>query len=385
MGVVLGSLVEQACSSSSSPTTTRPTPDASWQSDGASNSFVPGDGGPCLGPVGGYPPATCDPSDEQAQGCLTPFDAGCDISPKCGDVTTCEPFTTNPAPDAGVGTFRMRLLNLTAPPTLATQTVQQLIVTQAVDLPSASSGGGAQCGEDGTGLFSWLMSINKSAGTVLTGGAPPTADPFDTGYCFMKGNVGTVPIAPITVQAKFTGNTFDSVPVTNTLNIPIFQPGDGGVIILPIVDAAFHDVTVSSDGNCIGAININASYPQGNGGLCIDPQPMGESSCSRWHSSGTLGGYITLKEADTVQVAALQETLCVLLIGDGASNGKTPAACSQDAFTMGDYNSSTHQQCNGGDGCDSVWISGQFAASAVKVNDGTGVPLCNGGTAPPSG
>ena len=64
----------------------------------------------------GFPAVLCAPSDEQAQGCFGRIDSGCTYSPLCGDITTCEPFIKNPEPGAGTGTFRMRLVNITAPP-----------------------------------------------------------------------------------------------------------------------------------------------------------------------------------------------------------------------------------------------------------------------------
>ena len=223
--------------------------------------------------------------------------------------------------------------------------------------------------------------MDKATGTVITGGAPPTRDPFDTGYCFTNGTIGGTAVAPIKLKATFTGDTFDTTPVPGTVNVPVFQPDNNGVIMLPVSEAAFHDVTISDDGDCIGAINQYASYPQGgDGGVCIDPMAIGPYSCSRWHSAGTIAGYVTLKNADQVQVPMMKESLCVLLVGQAASNGQDPATCTEAAFSMGDYSSTAHAPCSGGSRCDSFWLSGQFAASAVKISAGTGVRMCNGGS-----
>ncbi len=382
--VITGGRAQQACTSN--PATTDPGTDSGKPAHDAAGVdaaavWAPGDGGPCSGPVGGFPPSMCDPSDEQVPGCLSPYDAGCNLSPKCGDPNTCEPLAKNPPPGTGTDNFRMRLLNLTAPPSISNFAVQSLIVTSAVDLPASPDAGGASCGENGTGLFSWLLTVDKSTGTVVTGGAPPTKDPFDTGYCFTNGTIGGIAVAPIKLQATFTGNTFDTAAVPGTVYVPVFQPSNGGVIMLPVSEAAFHDVTISDDGNCIGSLNQYASYPQGgDGGVCINPMAIGTYSCSRWHSAGTLAGYITLKNADAVQVPVMEKSLCVLLVGEAASNGASPAKCTEAAFTQGDYSSSTHEACSGGSTCDSFWLSGQFAASAVKITDGPGISLCNGGS-----
>ncbi len=377
-----GAFVEQACSSSSSGGTVVPPKDGGPGTGSgtgpASATFGPGDGGKCGGPVGGFPDPNCDPSDEQASFCSSaPYDAGgaCKLSPKCGDLSTCEPFTKNPMPGTGVDNFRMRLINITAPPTLANATVQNAIVTSAVDLPS-SLDGGAPCGEDGSGYFNWLISVDKTMGTVTTGGAPPSTDPFGLGYCFLNGTVtsGTAmtPVAPITVPATFTGNTFSTTPMTGLLNVPIFLQG-GGVVLLPLNSVSLNSVTMSPDGNCIGAIDSYSIQPPN----CVDPSAFGQQSCSRWHSAGTFAGYITIAQADQVPVVSLGgESLCFLITGKG--NGASPQKCATGV--TGDYCSTTGKACPGSG--DSFWMSGQFAASAVNITAGTGISICNGGTYP---
>jgi hypothetical protein len=336
--------------------------------------FTAGDGGACAGPVGGYPAATCDPSDETAPVCMTPGTyASCNLSQACGDLTTCEPFTTNPCPGTGVDNFRMRLINLTAPAKLANPTVQAAVVTAGVDLPAVDGG---NCGEDGMGTFNWLISVDQKTSTVTTGGAPASSDPFNVGYCYVNGNVNGTPIAPVTLSATFTGSTFSTAPKTGVLQIPIFVAG-GGAVILPIYGGAFHDVDVSNGGQCIGQIN-NGSISVNNKGVCVDPRPAGVSSCSRWHAGGTLGGYIPLAVADKVPVVSLgNESLCVLLTGQQAA-GSSPPTCPMSAYNTGDYDSKTGQASPSNTG-DSFWLSAQFAASAVKVVDG-GVPVCSGGS-----
>jgi len=344
--------------------------------DAAPAPFGPGTGTACLGAIGSYPAASCDPSDEMA--CGTSLASGCTVAAVCGNPNTCEPFVTNPNPDKGVDNFRMRLINITAPVSLANETVQLAVVTTAVDLPAYVDAGGAACGENGTGLFNWLLSVDKTKGTITTGGAPPSADPFTTGYCFINGMVNGTMIGPSTVAAKFTGNTFSTTPTASTLNIPIFLPGTmlKEVVILPIEQASFNDVTISEDGNCIGSVNNNSIVPS-SAGPCTDPLPLGQESCSRWHSAGTLGGYIELEKADGVVVAALGgESLCVLLTND--RDTENPPKCTAAGKTAGNYCSKT----NSATGCtDSVWLSAQFAASAVNLQSSdAGVPVCHGGS-----
>jgi len=337
--------------------------------EAAAVPFVPGDGGPCLGPVGGFPPATCDPSDEK--GC-TAVDAGCLIAEKCGNPRTCEPFVTNPAPGTGVDTFRLRFFHVTAPPALANKVVQTSIITSAIDLPS-SLDGGAPCGENGNGTLNWLASVDQGGGTVTFGGAPPSADPFGLGYCYVNAVLLGFPVEPITLATTFSAESFATVRSANVVNLPIFIVDGGGVILFPLRDFALRDVTLSDDGNCIGAINDESLRPNPSG-VCVDPSPDGPDSCSRWHPSGSLSGYILLSEADAVPVVTLgNESLCVLLTSDMTAN--SPPTCTAKGLTAGDYCSATHAPCANGD---SVWFAGEFAASAVRIASGVGVPLCHG-------
>ena len=111
-----------------------------------------------------------------------------------------------------------------------------------------------QCGEEGTGLFNWLLSFNTTANTVTTGGAPqcdttgsPACDPFTTGYCFVNKNVNGIQVGPVTAPiTKGSDGTYSttagSIP---TLNIPIyFAEGSGPptIILLPISNGALSGV-----------------------------------------------------------------------------------------------------------------------------------------------
>jgi len=329
---------------------------------GMPSGFGPGDGGPCTGPVGGFPSPSCDPSDEMA--CSASIPSGCTLSPKCGNPSTCEPFVTNPT--TGVESFRMRLLNITAPSSLSNQVVQGSVVTAAVDLPADAG----SCGENGSGTFNWLIQVDTTTHTVKTGGAPPSSDPFGLGYCFTNATVAGTAVAPTVLGATFTGTTFSTASGTTTLNMPIFVTG-GGAVVLPLAGASFNDVTVSDSGNCIGAVN-NGSIVPSSSGVCTDSNPTGQDSCSRWHTAGTIGAHMSLAAADQIPVVTLgNESLCVLLTGQNNGSGKCPTA----ALTAGDYCSTT--KAPGGCG-DSMWFSAEFAASAVNITAGAGITLCGG-------
>jgi len=137
-------------------------------------------------------------------------------------------------------------------------------------------------------------------------------------------------------------------------------------VLLPISDAILQNVTISADGNCIGRFNETALDPN-----CYEDR----QSCLKWQTSGALGGYITLEDADTVKIRELNfKSLCAFL------SGETTLTCGRDPsgkiLYQGDYCGATKQP----GGCaDSVWLAATFAASATKIFDGAGqVPACSG-------
>jgi hypothetical protein len=188
--------------------------------------------------------------------------------------------------------------------------------------------------------------------------------------------IGNTMVSPVTLPATFKGNTFSTTPYAKTLSIPIFVAGGGSPIILPINNAAFQNVTISEDGNCIGSINPDSVT--GSGTACSDQNFLGPQSCSRWHAAGSLGGYITLKNADTVAItSAGNESLCAFLAPSDGKAMTTPVHCNATGLNAGNYCSSppgpATSSCH-----DSVWLAAEFAASAVKITDGTGNSVCGG-------
>jgi hypothetical protein len=125
-------------------------------------------------------------------------------------------------------------------------------------------------------------------------------------------------------------------------------------------------VTISDEGNCVGALNTAALDPS-----CADDR----SICSKWRTAGSLGGYITLEQADGVKIRDLNnKSLCSLLAGESALT--CPRDGAGQILYKGDYCSKDGQ---GGSCGDSVWLAATFAASAAKIFDGTGkVDGCSG-------
>ena len=311
----------------------------------------------CEANPGTFPDPKCDPSNNKCPGSGT----ACKIDKaKCGDPATCMPLADNTG--KSVVDLRIRLLNVVAPPSLATGVIPG-VVTKGVDLNRP------ECAEKGDNAFNWLIRLDKTAGTVVTGGAPPVADPTGTGYCFFKKNIGGLDIQREQVKASVTGNTFttEAIPL---LSVPIFVGGDiANTVILPIREAVLKNATLSADGNCVGAFN-----PKALDDTCIITDP---DTCSKWRTDGVIGGFITLEDSDKVTIDVVSESLCVLL----TKSAKDPATnkCKRVNGVIdgqGDFCSTTKQP----GGCkDSFWLSATFAASAVKINDGSADVNCQGG------
>ena len=317
----------------------------------------------CVASAGGFPDPKCDPSNNSCPGKGT----ACKIDKvKCGDPATCMPLADNTG--KSVVDLRIRRLNVVAPPSLATGVIPG-VVTKGVDLKRPD------CGENGDNAFNWLIRLDKTANTVVTGGAPPVADPVTTGYCFFKKTIGGLDIQREQVKATITGSTFttEAIPL---LSVPIFVGGEiANTVILPIREAVLKSATLSADGNCVGAFN-----PKALDDTCslLDPD-----TCSKWRTDGVIGGYITLEDSDKVMIDVVSSSLCVLL----TKSAKDPATnkCKRvngQIDGAGDFCSTTKSS----GGCkDSFWLSATFAASAVKINDGAADPNCQGGVVPTDG
>lgn len=325
--------------------------------------------GACVASAGQFPAPDCA-SDSIPPVCTNAGTCAIDEA-KCGSKSTCMPLGDNSS--RMKLDFRMRRLTVVAPAALASATIQNAVVDHGVSLNAKA------CGESGDGSFTWLLRIDKSNNTLTTGGAPPTPDPFATGYCFAKTKSAgsNIDIVPATAVGTLNGNKFSMNAPVDKLNVPIFANGDPNqLIILPISYAKVQDITISENGNCIGSFNYPALDNQ-----CGDSR----SDCSRWHTAGSLGGYITLEEADGVPIPQLGgRTLCVMLTQ--STPGADGKSCQRDGNNkikfQGDFCSTTKMP----GGCaDSYWMAATFAASAVKINDNATDPLCNGAAAGDAG
>ena len=342
-----------------------------------------GASGGCFAGPGEFPTPDCDPRPAGPDGkplaecpatasgiCSeTKTSSCCKIEAKCGDQSTCMPLSDNKG--KSVIDLRMRRLNIAAPAALADPFIQNVVVTKNLDL-KANGKGGPFCGETGQGAFNWLLRVDKTAGEMTTGGAPPVDDPFAKGYCFYQQKRGSITVESAKSKATFTGDSFDTASIPK-LNVPIFVGGDiNNVVVLPLSDATFKKITISADGNCVGKF-----APGGVSKDCSDDP----TACQKWHTAGSLGAYITIEEADEVEVRDLSSSLCVVLTkAPKNAQNKCPRGADGKVAAKGDYCSTSKKA---GDCADSFWLAATFAASASIINDGSSTPECRGKTTTP--
>lgn len=297
-----------------------------------------------------------DDSGEEAATTGTPAGNCAQTNPVCTAVDSeCVALVDNrEEPTFGL---RMSQLTITKPDILAGPTIGK-IVSDAVRMNLQ------QCHFNGTGTFSWLLEFDSAAGTVRTGGALPQADPTK-GYCFVDTMIGAFPIQPITVAAPIAGGKFNAD--VGDLIVPIFLSTDlnSTPITLPLHKAKLTNGTLSADNNCIGRYNAEGLDPDN---LCL-----ADENNPAFFNGAELTAFITIEEADEVEVEDLAQSLCVILSGDPGSygDGGDPINhCLRDAsdtITLkGDWCSATNSPATAD--CDDAFLLGaEFAASGVKI------------------
>ncbi len=222
-------------------------------------------------------------------------------------------------------------------------------------------------GDAEAGTFSWLLHLDLDTNTVCTGGATPPLKPED-GYSFVNEMVLGRMVSPIKVTTDLSTGTFGIATGLDVV-VPIYT-AEGDPILLPLRKARIFDAKLSSNNNCIGSFNGAGLDPYNNCG----PNPA-ENQFS-YINGGKLEGYITLEDADGIVVDLANASLCALLTGNG-DKGMPIEKCARDAMAKIDYK---------GDWCDatnvaadatcfdSVQLTAEFAASAVKINGGCPIP-----------
>jgi hypothetical protein len=222
------------------------------------------------------------------------------------------------------------------------------------------------CNLNGSATLSWLLRFDIGAATLETGGAKPVpnaAGPYSFVDEMVTQGPTTFHVQPVTVNGPLTSScNFVSSPAD--VIIPIYLDSAGTqAVLLPLRGLQIAGST-SADRGCIGRYNAEGLDPANN---CLPDNQHGA-----FQDGGKLSASIRLEDADTVDIGALNESLCVLLSGNssmyGTQNGAGMLVCKRDGnghiVFQGDWCSTTNQA----GGCaDAMRVAAGFAAQAVKI------------------
>jgi hypothetical protein len=351
----------------------------------ASCSLVLGIGDPTLDPAGGTGgkggsgggPAT----SSQSSGAVTSSAAGTGgEAPVTYPCTPTDPSCSTVKSDclavydnAGKSSFALRVGQLDfIRPVAFTGAIEKaaFLSTIAMNLP--------QCYLKGSGTFSWIVNLDKTAGTYQVGAAKPPVDPHD-GYSYVNETITLggqmFPIAPASGAMTIGADGTIDAAVLPFILLPVYLDAKAtNIIMVPLHDLHIvpKQTKLSADQNCIGS--YNAAGLKKSGG-CL---PDVDHDISSFVDGGHIDGYITLEEADNVIITSygLNRSLCVLLSGSAGQfgDGGSPAKCKRDSGKIrfnGDV--CTTSGPTGGPGppdgvCyDAASFSADFAASAVEL------------------
>lgn len=261
--------------------------------------------------------------------------------------------------------LRFAQLRLTTPAALASPSIQLLVVGPAVTELSNKS---CHLNSNMAGSFNWLMEFDTANKTLKTGGAPgDPAHPDPTQpYCFLSLDVSGTTIQAVTTAIEQDDSGAWSTTAPIDLNVPIF-PGMGAPpIILPLKQTSLTNVVLSEQGNCIGRFRGEPGELDRADGCVPNSDDLTTDDAYLYESGGQLAGYVTLEDADKVEIAALSSSLCKFLIGatnDGPNCPRNPDGSIALPATGGpDLDSD-------GDGTnDAYTLQATFAASSVPVS-----------------
>lgn len=221
--------------------------------------------------------------------------------------------------------LRLGQLQITAPKSLANNAVAG-IVGNAMTLLSDRD----RCHLIATkpGNFNFLIEVDTEAKTLYAGGGLPQKNP-DEGYCYVTKTFSSgIETKPVQIPISYE---YDETTDTGTMNtvepfdlaVPIFDPEAdpelNAPILLPLRGTQIKNALLTDQGSCIGRF-------RGEDGE-LEPSDCSVTSLNAanddyypFASGGDLTGYITVADADNVEVKDLKATLCGLLSGQ-ATNG----------------------------------------------------------------
>jgi hypothetical protein len=219
-----------------------------------------------------------------------------------------------------------------------------------------------ECGAYGYDRSSWLLSFDLVAGTLALGGFDPPEDPSQ-GVSFlntvMTQTGKSFPIQPVTYPLELGADGTFTVIEGQDVNLPVHLTfwGETSLSMLPLRALRVVDAALSASHDCVGHL-----------------QPEDPDDGDVFSNGGELDGFLTLEDADAVEVTGFRMSLCAAISGDIAKWGDSGMPINRCKRTNGvidlhgDWCSATNAPAD--EGCfDSMKFRASFAASAVPIKD----------------
>lgn len=289
----------------------------------------------------------------------------CYVSGKAGPGAVCLARHDNSTGDEVQ--LRVSQLQLKSPAALRQPFLQGSVVTPKIT-PNAPG-----CFQNGDAQFNVLFSWNTATMKVTQGAGEPQAliGPLNDGTCYAKFTDPSSNAKVEPVEADFTidGNKYRAVFAD--VAIPIYlEDSKDNYALLPMHELEV-TATLSADRSCVGRyVPENLDATQG----CSAKEDK-----FAYENGGTYKGYVTVEEADTVEITSLGYSLCVLLSGNVKRWQKKEAGeeighcvgstgyVEEGGFPKGNWCASTNSAA--GDTCSDAWlIESDYAAAGVKIN-----------------
>ncbi len=311
-------------------------------------------GSSASGGSGGISNHPCQPSADE-----------CYVAGKSGPGAACLARHDNSEGD--VVTLRVSQLELSSPAALRQPFLQNSVITPKIT-PDAPG-----CFQFGHSQFNILFAWNTSTLKVTQGAAPPQAliGPMSDGSCYadFTDPASGAKIQP--VEADFVIEDGAYRAVFPEVAVPIYlEDAHSNYALLPL-----HELEVtarlSADRSCVGRyVPENLDETQ----TCAAKEGQ-----FAYENGGSYRGYVTVEEADRVDIDSLRYSLCVLLSGNvkrwqnkpaGESIGRCVGSTGyveEGGYPKGNWCAGTNQPAT--DSCHDAWlIESHYAAAGVKIN-----------------
>ncbi len=280
--------------------------------------------------------------------------------------------------------LRVSQLAVESPAVLTQPFMQTTIITEGITPTRPDSA----CRQQGTNRFNILLDFDFETMQMKVGAAIPQkllghnigegtcwANYVDTDQSDLKSKI--FPVSTTFTLNESTGEFSATFPKPaegeqNVMNVPIYVADtEDDFALLPLRELVVTG-TLSAGNSCVGKF---VHEP------LAAPTCAADSSGFRWENAGKYIGYVTVDDADSVDVSSLGFSLCTLLSGDSVkwdNNADGIGRCVNSAGFKANSNQlpegnwcsvSNSADASACDGVLDAWqLKTEFAASGIKID-----------------